>query len=80
MRHEYNSKLKPYRGELGIESYEAWQIEDFVWVSFVIAPGKLCLGKHHLGKLCDVWVSFVIATGKLCLGKQHLGKLCDSPR
>ena len=40
MRHEYDSKLKPYRGELGIESYEAWQIEDFVWVSFVIALGN----------------------------------------
>lgn len=32
IQYEYETKRKPYQGELGIESYQPWQLEDYVWI------------------------------------------------
>ena len=39
MRYDYETKRKPYMGELGLESYQAWQIEDYVWVRLLVNSG-----------------------------------------
>nr|KAG5699247.1 hypothetical protein BaRGS_000449 [Batillaria attramentaria] len=36
LRYDYDTRRKPYRGELGVDSYEAWQIEDYVFVRKVV--------------------------------------------
>ncbi|KAK7090218.1 uncharacterized protein [Littorina saxatilis] len=32
LHHEYVTKQKPYRGELGIDSYQPWQIDHYVFI------------------------------------------------
>ncbi|XP_076453551.1 uncharacterized protein LOC143288799 [Babylonia areolata] len=32
IRHDYETKRRPYNGELGIQSYEPWQLDDFLWI------------------------------------------------
>ncbi|KAL8567183.1 hypothetical protein ACOMHN_046593 [Nucella lapillus] len=32
IRYNYETKRKPYQGELGFDSYQPWQLEDYVWI------------------------------------------------